>query len=166
MKRLITIITTLCLFGVEIFAQSSVEDISKSSWTISIVEAHRLGEDSKWSNPGIEIKYNLSISDRFNAQLRGGFINWGQSDTRAFPLMMGISAETIYFDRYSINLYFISGPSLLIGNDYASIFATAETGIEMASNKRGLSLFIGYGKNMLFHPDHSEYIKGGVGFQF
>ena len=69
-------------------------------------------------------------------------------------------------DQFSINPYIVLGPSLHIGNDYAGIFATAETGIELASTNKGLAVFIGYGKNMLFHPDHTNYIKGGIGYQF
>ncbi len=166
MKRIIFITAILCLCGMELFAQSSIDDIKKSSWTISIVEAHRLGEDSKWSNPGLEIKYNLSLGQSTNMQIRGGYINMGQSDTRIFPLMMGASVEVIKANRFSINPYLISGPSLLVGNDYAGIFATAETGIELASNIKGLALFIGYGKNMLFHSDETDYLKVGMGYQF
>ena len=166
LKRVVFIITILYLFGMEAFAQSSIKDINKSSWTIYIVEAYRFGEDSKWSNPGIEIKYDLSILESFNMQIRGGYIDWGDFDTRAFPVKMGVSGEVIKSNQFSINPYFISGPSLLIGNDYAGIFATAELGIELTSNARGLSLYVGYGRNMLFHSDYTDYTRGGIGYQF
>lgn len=166
MKRIVFIITMLCLLGIEVFAQTSNSDVKKSFWTISIVEAHRLGEDSKWSNPGIEINYKRNISGQFNILIRGGYINWGQSDSRVIPLMMGVSKDVIKSNQFSINPYIVLGPSLLIGNDYAGIFATAETGIELAPNNRGLAVFIGFGKNMLFHPDQTNYIKGGIGYQF
>ena len=166
MIRTVFIITILCLFGIEVLAQSLKKDLNKSSWTISVVEAYRFGEDAKWSSPGLEIRYNLSISESFNMQIRGGYINWGQSDSRTFPLMIGVSGKLIDTNQFSINPYLISGPSLLIGNDYAGIFATAESGIELASNTNGISIFIGYGKNMLFHSDHTDYVKGGIGYKF
>jgi len=166
MKRIVFIITFLCLFGIKVFAQSSIRDIYKSSLTASIVESHRFGENSKWSNPGIEIKYNLSISESFNMQIRGGYNNWGDRDTHAVPLMMGVSRAVIKSNKFSINPYFILGPSLLIRIDYPGIFATAETGIELTSNNKGLSLFIGYGKNMLFHSEQTDYLKCGIGCKF
>ena len=166
MKSIVCILTILCLCGLELLAQSSIKEVNKSSWTVSVVEVHRLGEDTKWSIPGLEIKYSISLGERLNMQLRGGYINMGERDNRIFPLMLGASIALIHRNRYSINPYLISGPSLLIGNDYAGVFATAETGIELVPDHKGLTVFIGYGKNMLFHSGHTSYIKGGIGYQF
>jgi len=166
MKTIVYILIILFISATEIFAQTIVTDTDKSYWTIYLVEAYRLGEDSKWSVPGIEIQYSLRISSRLNMQTSGGYNNWGQSDTRAIPLLIGVSGPLMNLSSFSINPYLISGPSLLIGNDYAGIFATAETGIEFLHHSKGISLFMGYGQNMLFHSDHSNYIKGGIGYTF
>ena len=165
-RKIVFVITILYLFGMELIAQSPTSDMKKSSWAVSIVETLRLGDDTKWSIPGLEIKYNLSLGETFNMQIRGGYINMGKSDTRVFPLLVGLSFDVIKLNQFTINPYFITGPSLLIGSDYAGIFATGETGIELKPNDNGLAIFIGYGKNMLFHSDQTGYIKAGIGYQF
>ena len=140
----------------------------KFSSVVYITETYD-NEFRRWTIPGLMYELGYHASKNLDFDLRFGFMNWGGYNNRLMiPLEVGPSYTLNSNDLLRVSILANIGPSIIVGNDYGSLFAIGNTGIDLtrhAQNGHNLSFQVTLGQGMLFHPDHFSFTKIGIGYK-
>jgi len=169
----------LCLFiPIILGAQLSNSAVSNNkyegwSWGVFTVKSSLLESTSQregtWSGFGIGLDARYQFKSRLGIAGRLSYRNWGIRKTTYIPLTIGPSYQLPISSKTFISVFGGVGPTGLLGNDYAGIFAAGELGVrieqKILENKK---LFLGasFGQGMSQHPDHFEYFEIILGVHF
>lgn len=156
-----------------IIAQSgSDQNLKSRSWSLQVIKGYEIygrefdGRHAS-SNFGIEGQVTFHRSKKWGIQLKSSWMKWPDSRETYFPVLIG--PELVFPMRANLDLaiYANGGPTVLIGNDFGSVFGCAESGIQIGvGDKKGLLIGLAWSQNLTFHPGHFSYIKGAVGWRF
>ena len=161
------------MFSMATIGQSSSTSANKKkSFSIHLIEGYRYEEyggfnNNEYSKPGIEGQLTFHINSQWGLQLKTYWIKWENNRETYIPLLIGPEFSIPVSNGLHIVVYSNAGPSLTIGNDYAGVFASAETGIQISSRSRkGIIIGFSWGKNVVFHPSEFAILKGTIGWRF
>lgn len=162
-----------------LYSQSTVStnssEISNShlSWSLYIVKSLHDNSsnrnEEKWSGFGLGVDLEYQFDSRIGIGGRMSFRNWGGINKVHLPLVFGPSYNLIKTSNSRIVLQSGIGPSLIIGTDYGSVFASLELGLRLERTifaNKSLILGTSFGQGMSFHPDHFEYLDVYIGVRF
>lgn len=122
-----------------------------------------------FSQIGGQYQLNYQFHKKIGLQLGINGHRWSTMDLLAIATDFGPFIQLTQTDNHQIVFYTHAGPELLVGNDYAGVFAKAGFGVQVspsATKNKGLDFGIGWGKSMAFHPNHFSWIKLFVGYRF
>lgn len=128
-----------------------------------------LENNSRWSGFGLGIDIGHQFRSGLGLGARLNYRNWDNFDKTLIPLSFGPTYRFPSNSKMTFFLFGGIGPAAVIGNDYASVFASLDLGMrlewDIGNHKK---FFIGsdFGQGMSFHPDHFEYVDLSIGMQF
>jgi len=134
--------------------------------SISLIEGYKYSGTTEASIPGAEYQLTVAITNTLGIQLKGGILQWDEMNLLTIPILAGVEYVVTRTDRNALAVYANAGPSGLIGKDYASIFATAEAGLQYGAVRNGFVIRCAWAENLAFHPSHFAFLKFGVGWTF
>lgn len=143
------------------------------TWGIYPLKSVLLNETSQsndaWSEFGLGVDIRYLINSHLGIESRLSYRVWNDFDRTHLPLTIGPYYQFSFTAKTSFSIFGGIGPSGILGNDYAGVFAAFETGIRVEQrilNNKKLFLGSSYGQGMSFHPDHFEYLDIFIGIQF
>lgn len=168
MKKIILVLSVLSLLSMHALGQDVDQGSKKKTEkSLHIVGGYIFQDRTETSKVGIEGQLAFPLNSNFGIQLKGGMLKWPRMDLLTFPLLLGPEYSIDVFNNSRITFYAQAGPSLSVGNDYAGIFGSVETGIQTKVNRdRGIVIHFAWGQNLAFHPSHFSFVKAGVGWRF
>jgi hypothetical protein len=118
--------------------------------------------------PGAGLGLGYRLPNGLAFELRGSYRSW-ESETYV-PLHLGVRYELAVHDLVTVAPFAGAGPSVVSGNDWASVFASFDVGarvdVALARDSRvRLSLEAGYGRAMTFHPSEFGVLNLGAGLR-
>lgn len=124
----------ICNIG---YAQTQeVESERKTRWSFYILNSAHLetlnGTDNDtWSKIGIGTELKFQINSNIGINTRLSYRAWDQFgfDKRVLPLSLGPSYRFGSKSAVGVELSAGAGPTLIVGNDYASIFGSFDVGV-------------------------------------
>ena len=119
------------------------------------------GDNGRWSSYGFGYDLDWKLNKGWNIGLRANVRSWSDRDKFLLPVNLGIGHSFIFGNRVSIDTFVGAGPSLVIGNDYAGIFAHLSAGARFNILKLGSKeLYTGvyFSQAMAFHPSPFEHL--------
>ena len=122
---------------------------------------------NEWSNIGLEVQMGLSINDNVGLLIKSGWLKWSNNRETVIPVLIGPTYKIVDSGFASVTAYGNIGPMLVIGNDYAGVFAKYELGFQFSSTAtKGLILGMSWGQDVVFHPSEYSVVKFSVGWLF
>jgi hypothetical protein len=119
------------------------------------------GDNGRWSSYGFGYDLDWKLNNNWNIGLRTNVRSWSDRDKFLLPANLGIGHSFYFGNRVSMDAFVGAGPSLVIGNDYAGIFAHLNSGVRFNILKLGSKeLFTGlyFSQAMAFHPSPFEHL--------
>jgi hypothetical protein len=146
---------------------------SNVNWTVFWNGSINLEEDvfnkNKLTLNGFGAKMQKSYNSGIGIETKLSFRSWSDFDRTVIPFTIGPSYIISSDNKMKLLVRSGLGPELLIGNDYASIFAGFDIGPELHINlgrKQALVLGFAFAQAMSFHPDSFEYLDIYLGWRF
>jgi hypothetical protein len=173
MKILFYFLSIYLLSLTSVFGQNQMNQLEKSkSFSIHLVKGYQLFElryirAHEISNFGIEAQMTFHKGNQWGIQMKANWMKWADSRETYFPVLVGPEFGVPLSGNLQMVMYGNIGPTVLVGNDYAGVFGSVETGIQFSSlNKKGILIGMAWSQNLVFHPSHSSFIKGMIGWRF
>jgi hypothetical protein len=167
------ILISLLSYLMPVIGNSQANQMDKSkSFSIHVIKGYHIYElrfinDHEISNFGVETQLTFHKGAQWGIQLKANWLKWTDSRETYFPLLLGPEFSMPLSGKLEMVMYGNAGPTVLIGNDYGSVFGSAETGVQFSSsNKKGVLLGLAWSQNLIFHPSHFSFLKGLVGWRF
>lgn len=115
----------------------------------------RMLDDSPENTMGVGVGLAYRFPTRLAIELRGSYRSW-ERETYA-PLHLGLRYDLPVSPFVTLAPFAGVGPSLVMGNDWASIFASVDVGTRVYLSfgkdaKARASFGAAYGRAMAFHP--------------
>lgn len=173
MKRIILSITIAFFLVHGVFCQSNMDD-DRSNWAIFWQGAIELNKDREFDEReltgiGFGVEYMFEISKRLELAMDLSYLRWNDRRETFIPLRLGFrynmtpNSETIFSIQAKAGAYGV------IGNDYSGFFGGYEVGPMVSfpvMTKSRILVKLSFEQSTAFHPDHFEYIKLSLGWQF
>ena len=119
------------------------------------------GDNGRWSSYGFGYDLDWKLNKDWNIGLRANVRSWSERDKFLLPVNLGIGHSFRLSSKISMDAFIGGGPSLVVGNDYAGIFAHLTGGARFNILKLGSKeLFTGlyFSQAMAFHPSPFEHM--------
>lgn len=175
MKK-VTFVCFLIIFGIHDHVSSQVTQVDKSTdvnwsifWNGSLTLQSDVFNRKKLTLAGLGTSARKVFSSGIGIESKLSYRNWSDFDMTVVPLLLGPSYTISSTSKSTFLVRTGVGPELILGNDYASVFAGFEIGPELQIKMNsGSAMVFGFdlAQAMSFHPNSFEYLDVYVGWQF
>lgn len=124
---------------------------------------------SKLTINGFGAKMQKVYNSGLGIELKSSFRSWNDFDRTVIPLTIGPSYTISSSNKMRFIIRTGVGPELILGNDYASIFAGFDIGPEIhmnIGNRHALVFGLTFAQAMSFHSGSFEYLDFYLGWRF
>ena len=164
----VTYLFTIVAFLLICVVGNSQSNGSTDKWShgIRIDKAYRFANNGEWSQLGISYTGVKRIDSSYGFLVTSGYLRWKDSDMTSVNANLGAYYRLVVLGAADLVAFGSGGAVAVVGNDYGSIFAIVESGIQFLPMQKSISAALSWKQSLAFHPDHFSYLNASVGYMF